>query len=35
VDDGTKRQVSVRYLLPASVELLHSGSFPTVSQESP
>jgi len=35
VDDGTKRAVSVRYLLPASVELLHSGSFPTVSLESP
>jgi hypothetical protein len=34
VDDGTARQVSVRYLLPASVELLNSGSFPTVSQES-
>jgi hypothetical protein len=35
VDDGTKRQIFVTYLLPASVELLNSGSFPTVSQESP
>jgi hypothetical protein len=34
VDGGTERQISVRYLLPASVELLNSGSFPTVSQES-
>jgi hypothetical protein len=37
VDDvtGATPAISVRYPLPSSFELLNSGSFPTISQESP
>jgi hypothetical protein len=37
VDDvaGATPLISVRYPLPSSFELLNSGSFPTISQESP
>ena len=37
VDDvtGATPAISVRYPLPSSFELLDSGSFPTISQESP
>jgi hypothetical protein len=35
VDDVAGDMISVRYPLPSSFELLNSGSFPTISQESP